>query len=198
MAPTPIDEDADLELAGRLVFPPKLGLRLERFTRSETLAGRTPDFRVFQGDSLIAFAEVKSPRDDWLEEQLAAAPPGEIVGGLRADSTFNRLARHINKAAQQFDAVNPDREHINVLIFVNHAADVTHRDLIEVVTGHFRGDSGTDHPTMLHISDGIIASAKRRIDLIAWIDAPASCLRHWVYNGEDPDRRDFALNLLHI
>src|SRR5262249_31410695 len=56
------------------------------------------------GDTLKAFCEVKSPRDDWLDDQIEAASPGQIAGGARSDPTFNRIARHVDKAASQFDA----------------------------------------------------------------------------------------------
>ena len=63
---------------------------------------------------LAGYCEVKSPRDDWLDEQLERAPPGMIVGGGRPDPTFNRIARNIVKAVKQFDAVNPDHSLSNV------------------------------------------------------------------------------------
>src|SRR2546423_2346755 len=48
---------------------------------------------------IIAGEREKSPRDDWLDEQLDSAPPGQIVGGARSHPTFNRTARHVQKAA---------------------------------------------------------------------------------------------------
>jgi hypothetical protein len=55
--------------------------------------------------------------DEWLDKQLAAAQPLEIGGGLRHDPIYNRLADRIHNAANQFEAVNPDRQFPNVLIF---------------------------------------------------------------------------------
>lgn len=100
------DEAADLKLVEGLFA--QHGLKLEPFKKTEIRAGKTPDRRILRGDQQIGFVEVKSPRDDWLDEQLEKATPGQIVGGLRDDPIFNRLARQIQKAAQQFDAVNPD------------------------------------------------------------------------------------------
>ena len=92
------DEEPDLKLAEELIFRGR-GLTLERFDPAATLAGRTPDFRVLLGDTLKAFCEVKSPRDDWLDDQIEAASPGQIAGGARSDPTFNRIARHVDKGS---------------------------------------------------------------------------------------------------
>jgi hypothetical protein len=68
------DEDSDLVLINELVFAPR-GLKLARFSQAETLAGKAPDFRVLQAEKLVAFCEAKSPRDDWLDDQLDKARP---------------------------------------------------------------------------------------------------------------------------
>jgi hypothetical protein len=39
------DEDPDLKLTEELIFAPR-NLSVERFSHAETVAGRTPDFRV--------------------------------------------------------------------------------------------------------------------------------------------------------
>ena len=116
------------------------------------------------------FCEVKSPRDDWLDEQLEQAPPGTIVGGGRSDPTFNRLASHILKAVKQFDAVNPDHSLPNVLVFVNHDDKSGYRDLSETLTGHIRANSGEVYVTMTYIPDGLLGDKRNRIDLYLWID----------------------------
>lgn len=52
------------------------GLRVERFTKAELRQGRTPDFKVFAGGELAFYCEVKTAQEDeWLDKQLAAAPP---------------------------------------------------------------------------------------------------------------------------
>ena len=73
------------------------GLRAIRFQSVETELGKTPDFRVYVGDQHVAYCEVKSPRDEWLDDLLAKATPLQIVGGVRDDPTFNRLSGHIAK-----------------------------------------------------------------------------------------------------
>ena len=91
-----------------------------RFTVKEMAASKTPDFRVFSGNDLEFYCEVKSPEEDtWLDGQLDNPVLEEIVGGIRNDPIFNRLSAHIHKARKQFDAVNPMEAYPNVLAFYN-------------------------------------------------------------------------------
>jgi hypothetical protein len=174
------DEDSDLALIEELMFAPR-GLQLERFSQAETLAGKTPDFRVFQAGQLVAFCEAKSPRDDWLDDQLDNARPIELVGGLRNDPTFNRIARHVEKAASQFDAVNAARIVPNILVFVNHDKASSYNDLRETLTGMFHAAGGERFPTMTHISEGRLGAIKHRIDSYAWIDARTRRVQGYVF-----------------
>jgi hypothetical protein len=138
--PKQFDEQPDLTLVADWLGTH--GLTTERFSQRETQTGKTPDFRVKRGDHLLAYCEVKSPNDPWLDEQLEHAPAFTLVGGPRRDSTFNRLARLINKAAEQFTAVNQDRSALNVLAYVNHVDASGFHDLQEVLTGHIRAADG--------------------------------------------------------
>ena len=180
------DEDSDLALIDELIFTPK-GLQLERFSQAETLAGKTPDFRVFQAGQLVAFCEAKSPRDDWLDDQLDTARPLELVGGLRNDPTFNRIARHVEKAASQFDAVNAVRVLPNILVFVNHDKASSYNDLRETLTGMFHAAGGERFETMTHISEGRLGAIKHRIDLYAWIDARTRRVQGYVFSEASPE-----------
>ncbi|HJW42623.1 MAG TPA: hypothetical protein VJ476_15515 [Rhizomicrobium sp.] len=189
------NEDPDLAMVEELIFAPR-ALALERFTREETLRGRTPDFRVRRQQELVAFCEVKSPRDDWLDEQLDAAQPGQIVGGARNDPIFNRIARHVEKAVTQFDAVNPDCALLNILVFVNHDDASHYGDLHETITGLLLTDDGGRHPTMMHIAQGRLGQARQRIDLYAWVDAKTRRVQGYIFNDADRDRAEFASGLL--
>jgi hypothetical protein len=179
------NEDSDLALVEELLFAGK-GLELERFDRAETLAGRTPDFRVRREGTLKAFCEVKSPRDDWLDEQLDKAQPGQIVGGARKDATFNRIARHVAKAATQFEAVNASRSVPNILVVVNHADATGFGDLQETLTGMFHTTSGERIPTMRNISEGWIREARMKIDLYVWIDLKTKRVQGYLFNEANP------------
>ena len=174
-------EDADLRLVQELVFDPR-GLTLQRFSHAEMKVGRTPDFRVLKDGELVAFCEVKSPRDDWLADQLSAAQPLEIVGGARNDPIFNRIARQIEKAATQFDAVNDTRDFPNILVFVNHDMASNYNDLRETVTGLFYAESGEREATMMHISEGRIGQSKLRVDLYVWVDVRTRRVQGYVFS----------------
>lgn len=191
------DEDPDLTLVDELIFSPT-GLKLERFSRAETLTGKTPDFRVFQSGQLVAYCEAKSPRDDWLDDQLEEARPLEVVGGLRHDPTFNRIARHVEKAANQFDAVNPARTLPNILVFVNHDKASSYNDLREVLTGMFHAEGGERFETMTNISEGRLGTIKRRIDLYAWIDVRTRRIQGYVFSEASPEHVEAVCELLNL
>jgi hypothetical protein len=193
--PKQFDEQADLDLvAGWLDTH---GLATERFAQHETQTGKSPDFRVKRGKELVAYCEVKSPNDPWLDKQLEGAPAFTRVGGDRPDPTFNRLGRQINQAGEQFTAVNRDRAAVNILAYVNHAEHSGLHDLLEVLTGHFHAADGMRYPTMLHFSSGIIRAAKQMIDAFVWFDGASGKLRGIVFN-EDVGRRVRTCALLGV
>lgn len=194
--PKQFDEQPDLACVSAWLG--ERGLMATRFRKQESQLGKTPNFRVLRGDELVAYCEVKSPNDPWLDEQLEAAAPLTIVGGARPDPTFNRLARLVNKAERQFAAVNSNREALNILAYVNHDEHSDIHDLQEVLTGHFHAADGSRHPTMRHISEGIIGAAKKRIDAYAWFDGGSGKLHGIVFNEADPDRRNRTCALLHV
>ncbi len=189
------DEDNDLALIEELIFIPK-SLQLERFSQVEMQAGKTPDYRVFQAGRLVAFCEAKSPRDDWLDDQLDAARPLELAGGLRNDPTFNRIARHVEKAASQFDAVNPARRLPNILVFVNHDRASSYNDLRETLTGMFYAEGGERFETMTHISEERLGTIKHRIDLYIWIDSRTRRVQGYVFNEASPEHVKAVCDLL--
>ena len=148
------------------------GFTCERFTKQETRKGRTPDFRVYQNCEFRFYCEVKGiSKDRWLDDQLIAVPPGEIVGGLRDDPVFNRIAKDIYDAVNQFDAVNPNLESPNVIIFVNdEGSDCDYGDLQSTVTGNFFAESGKIDHIYGKYSDGRIKDRKRRVHMFAWLE----------------------------
>lgn len=112
------------------------GFTAKRFSKAEARAGKTPDFRVFRNGEFLFYCEVKSsPEDRWLDEHLNNAAPGELVGGLRNDPIFNRLTSDIHGAVKQFDAINKDQKHPNILALVNHDDTCGFNDLLGILTG---------------------------------------------------------------
>jgi hypothetical protein len=151
-------------------FLQKLGLRVERFSKDEMQRGKTPDFRAFKADELVLYCEAKHvQRDEWLDEALQKAQPGELVGGLReSDPIFNRLTSHTHQAVKQFDAVNPSQAYPNVLFFTNSDKACLYDDLISVLTGSFYSAGGAVDPIYKQYSEGRIKEEKSRIDLFVW------------------------------
>ncbi len=152
-------------------FLRKKGLRAEKFTKKKKRQSKTPDFQVFKEDKLAFFCEVKtvSP-DQWLDRQIQAAPPMTIVGGARNDPVYNRISNKIHEAVQQFDAVNFDLEHPNVLFFMNHDNSCNISYLRNVITGNFEAEGGRRYPIYTQFSEGRIKDEKYRIHLYIWID----------------------------
>ena len=181
-------EEADLQLVSDYLA--KLGLDAVRFTKADQRTGKTPDFKVMRGGELVAYCEVKSPRDDWLDEQLDKAESFQIVGGARNDPTFNRIAALVHKAVGQLDAVNPDLSKRNILAVVNHDDKSGINDLRETLTGIFHGADGSRTVTMPQISEGRIKDEKRRIDLYLWFDRKTSKLEGCFFTQPDGARLD--------
>jgi hypothetical protein len=133
------------------------GLRSERFLKSETRAGRkTPDRRVYREQEFTFYLEIKEIED-------------VLKHGI-GDSILDRVAARIHDAVAQFDAVNPERIHPNVLAFVNRNPRCGALDLIEVVTGRRLLEGGETAPIGLRWSEGRIREEKWRVDLWLWFD----------------------------
>ena len=176
-------EDDDLKLAEKLVFAP-IGLSLQKIPRG---GGRTADLQVLQNGALVAYCELKSPRDEWLDKLLDLAKPCQIVGGGRDDPVFKKIRKHANKASQQFEAVNPTRVVPNILVFVNHDDISDFGDLRETFTGLFHAADGSWHATMPDMAASL-SRAKSQIDLCVWIDGKTSKAQGYFFNqGATPN-----------
>jgi hypothetical protein len=174
------------------------GLYAQRFTDAEARAGKTPDFRLWRNSQHVAYCEVKSPRDEWLDDQLKNAAPFQIVGGLREDPTFNRIAGLVRKAVKQLDAVNPERILPNIVVFVNWA-DASHfRDLDETLTGYLQLSDGSTTPTMLKVSEGRMRDEKRRIDAYVWFDGNRRKVEGIFLTQSDMSHRDAVCSWLGV
>jgi len=153
-------------------FLGKSGLRVQRFSKEESRHGKTPDFRVFRENEFVMFCEAKHLQcDDWLDKQSDNAAPGQIVGGVHVDPIFNRLTNHVHEAVKQFTSVNPKHEHPNTLFFVNSDRMSDVLDLIAVLDGMFRAESGVRQPIYTRYSGGQIEKEKFTVDLFIWWNA---------------------------
>lgn len=147
------------------------GFQIKKIPKEIRKKSKTPDFRVFKEDKFVFFCEVKTiNQDTWLEKLIMKAPPGRLVGGSRNDPRFNRISNKIYEASQQFEAINPDSEYPNVLIFVNHDDLCGIRDLHSVTTGQFFAEGGTLHSIYTKYSEGRIKEEKFKIHIYIWLD----------------------------
>jgi ribosomal protein L30 len=176
--PQPIDEAVDIARVRKDLFDPK-GIVLHKFGRKEKR--KNPDFKLYKDGKLVAYCEVKSPRDDWAFDFPHDLQPGEHLAKVRRDPTAINLADHIGKAAEQFDAVNPDRAVPNILVFVNHARLRGPPDLHMAVAGApmpdgqpaflLLDDNHKDNPEKMWRRQKKLWADARRVDLFVWIDA---------------------------
>jgi hypothetical protein len=187
-------EGADIKLMQELIFEP-CNVVLQPFSNEEMTKGKTPDFKLMKGSELCGYCELKSPRDDWLFEFPDDIKPSESVTEVRPSPTSNNLARQIESAVEQFDAVNPDHKLPNVLVLVNHAAGRTRSDLHVTVTG-IRVPDGARLFTLKPAKQKRVWVAARRVDLFLWVDAQKRTCQH-VY-PDDAVHRAAACRLLGI
>jgi len=152
-------------------FLGKYKLSVERFSKEEMKAGKTPDYKVFFEGQLSFYCEVKnSEKDRWLDDLLDESEPGRSVGGSRNDPIFNRLTGHIHKATKQFNAVNSDEKKPNVLAFHNEDKNAGFLDLLAVTTGNFFAEDGSVLPFYKNFSEGRVKRDIERIHLFIWLD----------------------------
>jgi hypothetical protein len=161
-----------------VVFDPR-GIVLHKFGRKEKR--KNPDFKLYKDGKLVACCEVKFPRDDWVLDFPEDLQPGEHRVELRRDPAAVNLAEHIEKAAEQFEAVSPDRSVPNILVLFNHARRRGPRDLRMAITGVPMPDGQPaflllderhrDNPEKMWKKQKKLRDDARRIDVIVWIDA---------------------------
>ncbi len=118
-------------------------LRAQRFAKNEIRAAgkKTPDFRVFKGNAFQFYCEVKETTDaDPLQNHMRDVGSGVRIAEQRKVNDISRHSRFANRirgAVEQFDSVNPDLEHPNVLAFVNTDNMCAPAILEEVLQGYF-------------------------------------------------------------
>ncbi len=117
-----------------------MGYRCVPFSNGEARQGQmTPDFRVYDGDVLAFFCEVKTFTDpSFFNARCEAAQPGEVIEELQmGGAKGNRLESQIRKAVKQFRSVNPEHLVPNVAVIVNRDEMFVCDDIRELVEGCF-------------------------------------------------------------
>jgi large subunit ribosomal protein L30 len=164
------DEVADKRLLRNLIFEPR-GLSAEDIPEDDN---KTPDFRLLKDGTLRAYCEMKAPTDGDLFDFPNDLALDEIRVEVRKDPAILNLARHIAKAAKQFEAANPDRGHPNILVIVNHARRKGPADLRMALEGIRAPDGRRFFPLVndadqWKVQQGVWEAA-RCIDLYVWVD----------------------------
>lgn len=184
MRPQPQNENVDFEMVKKLVFG-KHKVFPNRFKQKEMDGKKTPDFKLMKDGQLRGYCEVKSPDDKWVFDFPSDLKPDELRAEVRPDPAAPNLALHIEKAAQQFDSVNPDHALPNILAFVNHARLRGPFDLRHVLEGIQETDGRRGF--LIHDKEEKevpgewqkrVWKAAKSIDLYVWIDAHKGT---WVY-----------------
>ena len=177
--PRVVDEEADIERMRKVLFAPR-GIRMERIKAGQEQGRKSPDFELHKGGKLCGYCELKSTGDDWLLERPKNIPPGEIHVERRRNPAPFRLAQYIEKAAKQFDALNPDHASPNILVIVSHTPLRRPVDLRDVLEGMklpdgrrelFLIDENLKTEKERRQKQKAVWDAARRIDAIVWIDA---------------------------
>lgn len=164
------DEAADGQLLRNLIFEPRR-IRAEDIPKDQD---KTPDFKLLKDGALRAYCELKATTDGKLFHVPDDLKPGEIRVEVRKDPAIFNLARHIAKAAKQFEAANPDRAHPNILVIVNYARRKGPADLRMALEGIQAPDGRRFFPLVNDVDNWEVQKgvweAARSIDLYVWVD----------------------------
>jgi ribosomal protein L30 len=194
--PHEVDEIVDKRLVRNMLFEPRR-IRAEDIPEGKN---KTPDFKLFTSGAFRAYCEIKSPTDGDLFDFPRDLKPGEIRAEVQKDPAIFNLARHIAKAAKQFEAVNPDRAHPNILVIVNHARRKGPADLSLALEG-IPAPHGQRVFPLVNDEDGWelqrgVWEAARSIDLYVWVEPRQ---RTWqAFKPAGAKRLTEACNLLGI
>ncbi|MDI3477948.1 MAG: hypothetical protein PWQ59_1473 [Thermoanaerobacterium sp.] len=116
---------------------------------------KTPDFEVYKEGELVFYCEEKTLEYDDFE-------------GLKNDSTYNAISRHLHTAAKQFNSINPNHEVPNVLAVVNLDTLKNIHDLFISLTGYALLDNGKY--MKIHKVGHRIVEDISQVDLFLWFD----------------------------
>ena len=174
------------------------GFQPERFAEMEIRGGKTPQFRVLQGDELLLYCDARHVQDDEWRDERVPDRKGRKTVHLVPTPIFHCLSGHIYRAAQKFNAANPNHKYANVLVFVNSDRNRGVVDLRNTLSWNFfrnRKDS-PDAKKYSKQSEVEIRDGTPTIDFYIWRDLwrppdeVSGCF--W----RNPARRAVLLNLL--
>jgi hypothetical protein len=178
------------------------GFDAQRFEKAETRFSKTPDFKLYRDERLVAFCEVKTfQHDSWLDRKLKNAASGELAGGLRPDPIYNRISNAVHAAIQQLETANPKHEYLNFLALVNRDMTATCEDLTSVLTGYWDPLHGVLEKTSTAYSEGRIREGKRKIDLYVWLEPSQNKPlkpRLFFFGNENDETRDRICKMLGV
>ena len=127
---------------------------------------KTPDFRICRDAEVVAFCEVKSPQDVFIErveEAIRGSKGGISETGYGNDYRQARcIERAATKAAAQFAAVNSAHTVPNILMIVNHDTVSLYDDFSQAITGEIGGLGRVGEAVRDKVPE---------IDACVWIDA---------------------------
>jgi hypothetical protein len=153
-------EDADHRIVQH--FFARRGLIAERIPEA---VSKTPDFRIRDAE-VVAFCEVKSPQDVFIErveEAIRGSKGGISEMGYGNDYRQARcIERAATKAAAQFAAVNSGHIVPNILMIVNHDTVSLYDDFSQAITGEIGGLGRVGEAVRDKVPE---------IDAYVWIDA---------------------------
>lgn len=118
------------------------GVKAERIPEQAT---KTADFKILKDGKVVAYCEVKSPQDVFVErvkDAITSVPPGSLGGVIERGECcrqYRCMERAATKAVEQFNSVNPTHNVPNILVFVNRDTVSCESDFVEAVTGYVEG-----------------------------------------------------------
>lgn len=139
------------------------GYRVELFTKKEMRKenNKTPDFKVYSGNDLSFYCEVKEAED---------FPIDNYNGNIELDKDEDKVLGLINKACNQFLSVNPKHTVPNVLAIYNKRLGTDILDFKFAFEGKWITKRGSFYQRPNNDAYRRIETKKVNIDLCLWYD----------------------------
>ena len=139
------------------------GYRVERFSKKEmrTEDNKTPDFKVYRGEDLSFYCEVKEIEDFPIED---------YNGNIEFDKDEDKVHGLINKSCNHFLSVNPKHTVPNVLAIYNKRLGTDILDFKFAFEGKWITKGGSIYQRPNTAAYRRIETKKVNIDLCLWYD----------------------------